>query len=73
VEVFQILRDNPLTARIPVIAITANALPGDIEAGLQAGFFRYLTKPFLIDDFMVALDQALEANGSTDISRQSRK
>ncbi len=31
--------------RIPIIAISANALPLQVEAGLAAGFDRYLTKP----------------------------
>ena len=41
-------------------AISANAMPRDIEKGLEAGFFRYLTKPIKIDEFMQALDLALE-------------
>jgi DNA-binding response OmpR family regulator len=32
----------------------------DIEKGLQAGFFRYLTKPIKINEFMHTLDAALE-------------
>jgi CheY-like chemotaxis protein len=54
-----ILRDNPATAHIPVIALSANAMPRDIEKGLQAGFFRYLTKPVKVGDFMDTLDLAL--------------
>ena len=34
-------------------------MPRDIEKGLQAGFFRYLTKPIKIDEFMDTLDLAL--------------
>jgi CheY-like chemotaxis protein len=59
-EAMQILRDDPLTAKIPVIAISANAMPLDIETGLQAGFFRYLTKPIKVDEFMAALNLAFE-------------
>jgi CheY-like chemotaxis protein len=43
-----------------VLAISANAMPGDISKGLEAGFFRYLTKPIRVDEFMDALDAALE-------------
>lgn len=54
-----ILADDPLTAHIPVIALSANAMPRDIEKGLAAGFFRYLTKPIKITEFMAALDETL--------------
>jgi CheY-like chemotaxis protein len=43
----KLLRDDPATAHIPVLALSANAMPRDIEKGLEAGFFRYLTKPIL--------------------------
>jgi len=42
------------------MAISANAIPTDIKKGLEAGFFRYLTKPIVINEFMDALDVALE-------------
>ncbi|MDP3841193.1 MAG: PAS domain S-box protein [Oxalobacteraceae bacterium] len=54
-----ILRQDPATAHIPVMALSANAVPRDIEKGLSAGFFRYLTKPIKVDEFMDALDVAL--------------
>jgi CheY-like chemotaxis protein len=42
-------------------------MPRDIEKGLQAGFFRYLTKPIKVDEFMdtlnVAMDFAAQAAG----------
>ena len=60
IEALRILREDPATAHIPVVALSANAMPRDIEKGLQAGFFRYLTKPIKINEFMHALDVALE-------------
>jgi PAS domain S-box-containing protein len=54
-----ILHDDPATAHIPVMALSANAVPRDIEKGLEAGFFRYLTKPIKVLEFMDALDVAL--------------
>ena len=35
--------------------------PRDIEKGLEAGFFRYLTKPIKVNEFMDTLDVALES------------
>lgn len=59
-QALQILREDPVTANIPVIALSANAMRRDIEKGLEAGFFRYLTKPIKVKEFMDALDKALE-------------
>ena len=56
-------RDDPATAHIPVVALSANAMPRDVEKGLLAGFFRYLTKPVKIGEFMETLDVALEFAG----------
>ena len=55
----RILHDDPATSHIPVMALSANAVPRDIEKGLEAGFFRYLTKPIKVVEFMDALDVAL--------------
>ncbi|MFT6986282.1 MAG: PAS domain S-box-containing protein, partial [Psychromonas sp.] len=60
IEALAILKNDPLTAHIPVLAISANAIPGDIQKGLEAGFLRYLTKPIKISEFIEALDFALE-------------
>jgi CheY-like chemotaxis protein len=59
-EAMRMLKASPETAHIPILALSANAMPHDIELGLAAGFFRYLTKPIRINDFMVALDVALD-------------
>ncbi len=59
IEALRILREDPATAHIPVVAISANAIPRDIEKGLAAGFFRYLTKPIKVDEFMDTLNVAL--------------
>ena len=61
IEALKILRADATTAHIPVIAVSANAMPGDIRKGLEAGFFRYLTKPLKVNEFMDALDAALSA------------
>jgi len=61
IEALGLLRQDPATAHIPVIAISANAMVGDIKRGLEAGFFRYLTKPINVTEFMETVDEALEA------------
>ena len=59
IEAMQILREDPATAHIPVVALSANAIPRDIVKGLEAGFFRYLTKPIKVNEFLTTLDEAL--------------
>ena len=60
IEALKILTEDPATAHIPIIALSANAVPRDIEKGLAAGFFRYLTKPIKVIEFMDTLDVALK-------------
>ncbi|MBL8373558.1 response regulator [Accumulibacter sp.] len=57
----KILADDPATAHIPVLALSADANPDDIDKGLLAGFFRYLTKPIKVNEFMKTLDVALRS------------
>ncbi|MGA2709459.1 MAG: PAS domain S-box protein [Steroidobacteraceae bacterium] len=66
IDALHLLAEDPLTASIPVIALSANAMPRDIERGLQAGFFRYLTKPIKVPEFLETLDIALRLAGSAD-------
>jgi len=60
IDALKILREDPSTMHIPVVAISANAMPRDIEKGLNAGFFRYVTKPIGVNEFLSTLDLALE-------------
>jgi signal transduction histidine kinase/ActR/RegA family two-component response regulator len=67
ITAMKILSEDPLTKHIPVVALSANAMPRDIEKGLEAGFFRYLTKPIKINEFMETLDLVLKlAKAKTD-------
>ncbi len=58
-EALQILRADPVTMHIPVIAISANAMHHDINKGMKAGFYCCLTKPIRINELMEALNDAL--------------
>jgi CheY-like chemotaxis protein len=64
-EMLKILCSDPTTAHIPVIALSSDAYPRQIEKGLKAGFFLYLTKPFKINELMNALDAALLFGATT--------
>jgi CheY-like chemotaxis protein len=60
IDALKILREDPATAHIPIVALSANAMPRDIKKGLEAGFFYYLTKPIKVNEFMDTIDVALE-------------
>lgn len=60
IDALAILRKDPTTRHIPVIALSASAMPHDIENGLKVGFFRYLTKPIRVNEFMDTLDIGLD-------------
>ena len=64
IEAMQILANDPATAKIPVVALSANAMPHDIAKGLSAGFYRYLTKPIKVDELLHTLDDALNVRGA---------
>jgi PAS domain S-box-containing protein len=67
-EALNILHEDPGTKNIPVIALSANAMPQDIADGLKAGFFRYLTKPIKVNELMNALDDALKSSKMRSIN-----
>ena len=59
IEALRALRAVPETSGIPVIALSAAASERDKERGTQAGFYRYLTKPLNVDEFVMALEALL--------------
>lgn len=59
-EAMKIIRQDEATKHIPIVALSANAIPRDIEKGIEAGFFRYLTKPMKVNEFIETLGVALE-------------
>jgi signal transduction histidine kinase len=71
IEAMEILRKDPLTAHIPIVALSANAMPHNVLKGMEAGFFRYICKPFELNDFMCVIDEALEFRKSRLASTNS--
>jgi CheY-like chemotaxis protein len=59
VDALRLLQQDPETESIPVIALTAAASERDRQRGMEAGFFRYLTKPVKVDELIQALEQLL--------------
>jgi signal transduction histidine kinase/CheY-like chemotaxis protein len=58
-QVLSVLRSLDTMKQTPVIAISANATPHDVERGLAAGFDDYITKPIDIRYFLEAVDRLL--------------
>jgi CheY-like chemotaxis protein len=61
-EVIQHLQKNPATARIPVVIVSGDATPSQIERLLVLGARNYLTKPLRAQPFLAVVDEALEEN-----------
>jgi CheY-like chemotaxis protein len=61
IDAVKILREDPTTTHIIVVALSANAMLRDIELGIEAGFFRYITKPIMVEEFMETLNSAFDA------------
>ena len=74
-EALRILRQGASTKHIPIVAVSANAMPQDIVNGLADGFFRYLTKPFQLDEFwnVLNLAMAVTAHPSPDRSGEDSR
>ena len=56
-EVLRRLQNEPVTAKVPVVVLSADATPSQIERLLTAGARNYLTKPFDIDPFLAVVDE----------------
>jgi CheY-like chemotaxis protein len=53
------LQSDPTTVDIPVVILSAEALPGDVESLLRAGARAYLTKPFQIEVILALMEELL--------------
>ena len=58
-QLLEVFKADPVLKDTPVVAVTANAMPRDIERGMAAGFADYLTKPLAIDSFLRIVDAQL--------------
>ncbi len=63
--VLSALRADPATCAIPVVALSADAMPADFERGRRAGFDDYLTKPVRFEPLLAALEAALRRRPAT--------
>jgi len=60
-EALRVLREDPATAAIPVIAVSAAAMPAGVSQDLELGYFRYLVKPYDLVDLTDAVDAAIDS------------
>jgi PAS domain S-box-containing protein len=58
-QALSLLQKDPATEHILVLALSADAMQEDIQRGLSAGFFRYMTKPIKINEFTATIDEVL--------------
>ena len=56
-EVLQALRSEPALSSVPVIAVSADAMPHDVARGLGAGFAAYIAKPIRFGELLQRLDE----------------
>jgi CheY-like chemotaxis protein len=59
-----VIKKNPQTAAIPLVALTAHALPGDRQRAMDAGCNEYITKPMDLDDLVEAVQYWLNKKNS---------
>jgi CheY-like chemotaxis protein len=63
-EVVQRLQEDPVTANIPIVVVSGDATPSQIERLLVLGARHYLTKPFSAEPFLAVVDQVLQEDGA---------
>jgi CheY-like chemotaxis protein len=61
IQALKALRDNPATAALPVVAITASVMKADREQIMRAGFNGFIEKPITVRSFLEAVEGALQA------------
>ncbi len=61
IDAIKLLREHPITAEVPILAVTAQAMAGDREKMLKAGATDYLSKPFTLRALAAKVAQLLRA------------
>jgi CheY-like chemotaxis protein len=59
-ELLRHLKADPATALIPVIVVSADATAQQVDAALDAGAVRYLTKPVAVNELLATIDDLLD-------------
>jgi CheY-like chemotaxis protein len=67
--VLEVLLADPITAAIPVLALSSDAYPKQIENVIAAGFFGYMTKPFVIDELEAMVGAAIAHSTAKKLSQ----
>ena len=70
-DVLKSLMEDPHTAGIPVVVISADATERRVQELIEAGARDYLTKPLDVGRFLAVLDSLLWPQGSTKTTRRS--
>ncbi|HEY9164028.1 MAG TPA: response regulator, partial [Magnetovibrio sp.] len=60
IEALRRLKSRSATQNIPVIAVTAAAMPHQIKEGMQQGFVTYITKPIQVEAFLKTVHDILD-------------
>jgi adenylate cyclase len=63
IEAFKVLRADPQTSSIPIVAVTASAMTEDRQKIMAAGFEGLQTKPINVKEFLEAVAQTLKKSG----------
>jgi len=62
----QILKDDPATSDLIVLAVTASVMPSDRQKILASGFEGYITKPIDVDEFLAEVRSVLDAHAKPE-------
>jgi two-component system, cell cycle response regulator DivK len=62
----RMLKDDPLTSQIPLLALTAHTLPGDRKRAIESGFDGYISKPIDVVRFGENIKKTLLTGKKTD-------